>query len=181
MHHRNYYVGVVLFGQTGDAISSLRERAAEAFGASRSNSPPHLTLFYPFEARDPRQLRNALATMTHERAPFAVPIEGYGAFDEAVWFLAPKPVPALIQLRQEVRTVVRAILSAEERPSRRDSPFHATVAQKYPPEAHPRIGAFLRGERFPRTATIDHLALFHRPTGTGRWHPIEIFFFKNTA
>lgn len=180
MRPPNFYVGIVLFGHAGDAIASLRDRVSEAFGVPSSYSPPHLTLFYPFETDDPHRLAAALGVLASTRDPFAVSVTGYGAFDASVWYLAPSPDPALSALRRDVRSAVRETVGTEERQTRIASPFHATVAKKYAPAVHPRIGSFLQKEPPPAALTIDHVALFHRPSGVGRWGPIQVFFFRNT-
>jgi hypothetical protein len=173
---KDAYIGCMLEGAAAEAVDALRVKLAE-FGATPSNSPPHLTLFYPFHAGPTPALAAALAAAARECKAFTVPVIGFAAFAQDVWFLAPKQDRALDDLRLKVRAAVQAVTGLEERPERIRSWFHVTLAKKYPQGAHDRIGGFLLDQAVPiRALRIDHLALFRRPA-PGRWASVERFPF----
>ena len=165
-----YYVRYTLSGERRTAVERLRERISERFGVNRArNSPPHVTLRYPFDTADIASVKRGLSAVACKTAPFVVPVIGFSAFDEAVWFIDPVQDERLLVLKEEVCAAILVATGIAEKNAWEGHHFHITLAYKdVSPETHRRIREFLRGEPLPITDLLVDSVTLNRRRSDGR-------------
>lgn len=176
---QRYFIGYSLSGQDKEVVDLLREMIATRFNVRGAlSSPPHITLFRPFEMTDSAPVRQGITALARTLAPFTVPVTKFADFDQGVWFLEPAQHRGLLALKEKIAAVVKHAVGISENNTRRGVRFHVTLAYKdLTPETHRRIGEFLRHEPLPlATLNIDSVTLFGQRTD-GTWEPKVVFPF----
>lgn len=172
------FIGYNLRGADRDKVQALRLAIAERFDVREAlTAPPHFTLFPSFEMADDRLPQEALARLAAETKAFTVAVEGFGKFDEGVWFLRVATPAVLLELKESLERLMRECCSVESK--RRGQPFncHVTLAYKdVAPEVFSHIGEYLRGQELPvRRLTVDSFSVF--TWREGRYEESAVFTF----
>ncbi len=178
-----YFVGYALTGRDKEMVDALRKRIAAQCGVRAAlHIPPHMTIFRPFETDRVEPLLHALNDLASRHNSFTLPITGFAAFNEAVWFLDPTQDPALFALKSRIDDAVEASIGMKERRLHQGPYFHVTLAYKdVSPDAHRRIRKMIEREPLPiHTLVIDAIALFEQKPDSPRWETRAVFRFQGS-
>ncbi|TAD78486.1 MAG: 2'-5' RNA ligase family protein [Oscillatoriales cyanobacterium] len=160
-----WFVAIVPPDGVGDRVTALKQDCADRFGTRQAlKSPPHITLIPPFERSMAavKPIRQVLADFARERSPFALRLDGFGAFVPRVLFLRPAANPSLEILRADLadRCQTDCQIPRETRP------FHAHMTVAFrdwePAQFHAAWAEF--GDcPFLADFMVDHIVLLcHR-------------------
>lgn len=171
-------------GREKDAFDGLREKISKEFGVRGAlSSPPHVTLFRPFETTDVEPLLPGLEKLAGESVAFTVALTKFAAFGDMVWFVEPEQDRRLFELKERIGATVAQSIGARESGFLRPPHFHVTLAYKDVfPAVHGRIGEFLKSEPLPiGSLTVDNITLFGLKSDGGIWEPVNFFSLRNPS
>lgn len=151
----------------GRTVRDLQETYRQRFGDPRvSTLPPHITLVEPF--REYTELEDLERVARLEFQPAPVRCTGYGTFASRagnVIYIALE-CPALYRVRQEVLTIMPHLVSLVSA----TLTLHITIARRVPHAVTTAALALLTQAYEPScTWSVDHLAVFQRPTPNAPW------------
>ncbi|MEI7741462.1 MAG: 2'-5' RNA ligase family protein [bacterium] len=171
IEEREYFVGIALENEARDIVERLRRKIAEKFHVFAAlNSPPHITLFYPFKTAVNTPILVGISALARNTVPFTVPILGFGAFGEAVRFLEPAQDKRLVALKDKVVATMYQRARIPERNSFSGFHFHITLAFKdLTPAIHREIVKLLETEPLPIASLYVNALTIFRKQQTGKW------------
>jgi 2'-5' RNA ligase len=177
-----YFIGYVIKNPDSLVIDELRKKLAVTFSVQEAlKSPPHLTLFYPFETDDIQGVEPALADIARSIPPFLLDVVGFRSFDEAVWFLDVEQRPELHALKTRIVDAITQTLGISENRKGNGVHFHITLAYKdLTPETFRQIESYLQETPLPVThLTVSNITIL-RQTETS-WVPLRVFLLGTAS
>ena len=159
-----YFIAYTLDGETKTAHEKLTNEIADTFDVFRLSGyiPPHITLKYPFEAKEINDIEQILASfsLTHNRAP--IKIHGFGSFDEETIFtdvLASAEAENLIQeLMDALRTIPWLLFEKFDWPKK----LHSTVGRHISKEIFSTVWSFVKEKQFDFDLYIDNVSILKK-------------------
>ena len=174
-----YFIGYELNGISAELVDGLRVLIANEFSVKEAlRYPPHLTLFYPFEAEGDI-LKECLEKFAETRRGFELKVNGFNSFGEAVWFVDVEQSAELFELKNELVEMMKNQLQiSEDTGGRNGTHFHVTLAYKdVTPEKFKLIGEYLKGHLVPiENLEVNSVTLFGR--NGENWEVVERFNFR---
>lgn len=162
-HDGRYFIGYALHLEEAQTVEHLRELLEEQFAVRWARrTPPHITLFPPFETPDTKLLQTGLSRLAAQTPSISVPTIGFNHFRQHVWFIDLDAPPILFHLYFGLEKVVLASTPSSQVPRPRPPHFHITLATKdIPPSTFSAIKQLLAQQPLllPRIR-MDHLSLY---------------------
>ncbi|MEC4804352.1 MAG: RNA 2',3'-cyclic phosphodiesterase [Jaaginema sp. PMC 1079.18] len=131
MTRDRYFLALLPPSEIQAQILPIQQDLTETYSLKRRpNSPPHITLYPPFEwdAENVPLLIKTLQTFTQNWMPIPIQLTGFGAFKPRVIFIQPRQTSPLMELQRSLKTELETQLHLED--INRDRAFspHITVA-----------------------------------------------------
>ncbi|GAA4833980.1 2'-5' RNA ligase family protein [Algivirga pacifica] len=159
-----YFIAILPPEPLRSKLSAQKQLIAEQYKTYKAlNSPPHITLFPPFQ-KDASQEEYFLQTLEKEMSTvqsFDITLNGHGAFPPRVVYVAVELTDALQQLYEQIKLLVREVWEVkEERYGGRPYHPHLTLAFKdLSKGAFHKVWEVYRDTSFEATFTVCKVAL----------------------
>lgn len=127
------FIAIVPDAQIQRDVTEFKEYLAEHFGASHAlKSPPHITLFPPFNWPQDRveALREMLLDFAAEEACFEIALKNFNAFAPRVIYVDVMPNESLQKLQQKLENQLEIIFDFKNDRGHHDFNPHMTIAHK---------------------------------------------------
>ena len=174
----NYLIGYQLVGDAALWSASLSSEISEALGTWKlhESTPPHITLFRPFEVDDIASVKGILQDWSSSYVPLGIfTLSSFGRFDDRVVFA---DVDVDTDARRAAETLKNRLAAIPGMPQE-DFPLwrpHVTLARHMSPQEIERIWEYVQDlERPSFVLPFDAVTLFHR-SGERGWSAEETFF-----
>ena len=113
---KKYFIAIIPPEPFYSYCNELKNYFAQNYNSKGAlNSPPHCTLYMPFEWREDREelLFDSLNKITLNQTEFILPINGFGFFEPRVVFINPHATNEILNLQKEVALSLKKILNAD--------------------------------------------------------------------
>lgn len=100
-----YFIALVIKGEQGKAITSIKQYVSSAYHSRRAlNSPPHITLVPPFKMKRDREaeLSSSISDLISGNQEIRIVLDGFGAFKPRVIFIHPENNIEMASLRDNL-------------------------------------------------------------------------------
>lgn len=176
-----YFIGYLIEGEAATWHINVVKNISEKFSTWKLHEklPPHITIFYPFDAEDIKPVVNLLGNWTqNKKVPGNFSLSGFGHFDDKVVF-------AKAETDQSVKDIVKELQGIlKELPKMPEEAFpiwhpHATLANLLSPQEINEIWDYVLTLEKPNfILPFDNVIIFSRFESDGKWVAEESFRFK---
>lgn len=164
-HLERFFIALIPPLEVQTRITEIKQEFQERYGSAAAlRSPPHITLYPPFEwARTALPLlAHTLSQIASNRAAFPLPLRGFGAFPSRVIYIQVQPTPDLTVLHS---SLAEGMLRSHKLiyPARHPTFHpHLTVAfHDLRPAAFHQAWPEFQRRSFEALPTIEALTLLH--------------------
>jgi 2'-5' RNA ligase len=174
-----YFVAILPPVAVERLVRTIQHAIADQFKSQRAlSSPPHLTLYPPFNLEHPTLLHDTLTTLAPSHPSIPIRLSGFAAFPPRVIYIDVQPTPELMTLQATLSNQVSQVL----RVCPQSHPYvpHMTVAfRDLSPQAFRQAWAWIRDRPFEEAFMTHQFTLLkHQPNpapGQLRWQAVVTY------
>ena len=100
-----YFIAIVVEGEVGEKIMTLKQKVADKYGCKAPlRSPPHITLHMPFRIKPSKEpfVVETLDKLAQKSSPFDLKTNGFNCFKPRVIYIEVSPSDLLDELQEKV-------------------------------------------------------------------------------
>ena len=164
MRRDRYFIALLPPQELQAQMQEIQQHLATTYNLKRkANSPPHITLYPPFELypEDVPLLGETLKEFAQYQGAIPIQISGFGAFKPRVVFIEPLKTPELMQAQASLKQQIESNLDLGKDKARdRDFNPHITIAfcdRRKPNFKY--IWPEVKDREFNATFTVNRLTL----------------------